>query len=93
MAEQRQTSRAEAIEVLGGQRELTAMPGDVLSAGRRLSRLRRRSKFRCRRQVRRAAAGGLRAAEGDLRPYPCCDRSGHYWIRFQAKDPRWRAKI
>lgn len=34
LAEQRHTWRAEALEVLGGQRELTAMLGDVLSAGR-----------------------------------------------------------
>lgn len=35
LAEQRQTWRAEAIEVVGGRRELTAMLGEVLSARRR----------------------------------------------------------
>ncbi|MGH3556000.1 MAG: MobF family relaxase, partial [Mycobacterium sp.] len=35
LAEQRHTWHTEAIEVLGGRRELTAMLGDVLTAGRR----------------------------------------------------------
>ncbi len=43
MAEQRHTWPAEAIEALGGQRALTPMLGDVLSAGRRADRGRRKS--------------------------------------------------